>query len=236
MNNKYLKEFEQNEKLYNFKKVIKVPLFTTLDNKFYNIEPTYPILFDDFNKSELDEVERVHKMKFDACKADINNLLTKPNKTNPVYIFCFVFDLSNFSSFEKIEVYYKELERVYNFKDKYKQILVGNKLDLAFNFKDEEKEKIKIFINEHNLKYYEISTKMIFNFEIFYASLFYTLFKNESPMFLDKFFMESFHHILNFKETFAKSQRSPIKSNGVPGPEKYDSNQYDISAKDSKSY
>jgi len=222
------------EKLYNFKKIIKVPSFITLDNKFYNIEPAYPILFDDFNKSELEEVERIHKLKFDACKADINNLLNEPTKTNPTFIFAFVFDLSNFKSFEMVQIYHNELDRIYNINSKYKQILVGNKLDLSFNFSDEQKEKIKAFISNNNLTYYEISTKMVFNFEIFYGSLFYTLFKNENQMFFDKFFMESFNYVLNSKETFGKSTRQSLRTNNFPGPEKYDSNPYDISTKGSK--
>lgn len=152
-------------------------------------------------------------------------------KDNPItYIFTFIFDLSSFASFEKIQIYYNELDRIYNIRDgKYKQILVGNKLDLAFNFQDSEKDKIKNFISNNNLTYYEISTKMIFNFEIFYGSLFYTLFKNENPMFFNKFFMESFNYVLNSKETFSKSNRQSLKTNGVPGPEKYDGNPFDIS-------
>jgi len=185
--------------------------------------------FDDFNQTELDEVEKKHKMKFDQCKADLNQLLLpeqteleKHSHSKSFFVFVFVFDLSNYASFEKVLIYYEEISRLYNFKDKHKQILIGNKLDLAFNFQDSEKEIIKKFINDKELKYYEITTKMIFNFEIFYGSLFYTLFRDENKMFYDKFFMEGFNYVLNSKVTFSKSSRSSAKLSLVPGPAKYE--------------
>ncbi len=235
---KYQKEFDHNNNLYNFKKIFKIPSFITIDNKFYNIEPAYPVKYDDINKSaELEDVERNHKMKFDACKTDINNLVLDPGKTNPIFVFLFVFDLGNFASFEKIKIYYEELNRIYNIKDKYKQVLIGNKSDLASTFCDSERDKISNFVTENNFadgKYIQISTKMITNFEFVYKNLIYNLFKIDYKTIVNKFFIESFDNILNSKESFSKSQRSSLKVNKVPGPEKYDSNPYDISTKESK--
>jgi len=140
----------------------------------------------------------------------------------------FVFDLSKFDTFKKIQIYYEELDRQFDIPKNHFKALIGNKVDKKRPFTHEEKEMVVNFINYHGFKYYEITTKMIFNFEKFFEAMFFELYINQDDFFRTQYFQERFTHILNCRQTFPKAERVTNRIDDGPGPSKYDSNVYDL--------
>jgi hypothetical protein len=151
----------------------------------------------------LDENEKLHRLKFDKVKLAID----KVNNQEPKLPFgmkstlLFVFDLSNFDTFKKSQVYYEELDKQFDIPKNHFKALIGNKVDKKKPFTQEEKEIVVNFIHENNFKYYEITTKMIFNFEKFFEAMFFELYINYDDFFKSTYFQERFTHVLNFRQT-----------------------------------
>ena len=178
----------------------------------------------------LEENEKLHRLKFDKVKHGVD----KVNNLEPKMMFgmkstlLFVFDLSKFDTFKKIQIYYEELDKQFDIPKNHFKALIGNKVDKKKPFSLEEKEMVVNFINNHNFKYYEITTKMLFNFEKFYEAMFFELYLNQDDFFKTQYFQERFTHILNFRQTFPKAERVTSKIEDGPGPARYDANLYDL--------
>jgi hypothetical protein len=216
------------QNLINFTKVLTISNFN-IELKFFPISPADNIEFTD-KINEEDEALREHKLKFDNMKSELERIIMK-QPTNPLaevkLLFLFVVDLKNFdSSYEKIRIYYDELNKYLNIEKQYFKAFIANKVDVKnINI---HRDELNVFLNAHNLNYYEISTKMFFNFEKFFEKLFFDVLESSNEAFSTKYFKERFNYVMTLRPTFARSERSSLKSNEVPGPQKYDSNVYNI--------
>lgn len=186
----------------NFVKVITVAKHL-IELKFFRIPHATPILYSDKFAENLDENEKLHKLKFDKVKLSVRKIGEMepklPHEMKTTLIF--VFDLSRFDSFKKIQIYYEELDREFNLGKNHFKALVGNKVDKKKPFSDEEKKILYNFTKDKQLKYYEITTKMLYNFEKFFEAMFIDLFLDVDDFFKTTYFQERFTHVLNYRQT-----------------------------------
>ena len=142
------------------------------------------------------------------------------------HIFLFIYDMTNYSSFETLMKYFERFESKYDITNDETIIpcIIGNKKDKNILFNEEQNKTFTEFVNKYNLKYYEISTKPFYNFSKFYSQL---IIDNFSPMhatFQENNFKEELRKIIENKSNFSKAIRSSLSSiEKNPGPE-YDLN------------
>ena len=173
-------------------------------------------------KNDIDKIINIKKTIIEYDK--INGY-----KMNIYYIFIFMYDMSDYLSYENIIKYYTFLKNKYNFNNEENFIycVVGNKKDKKIVFNSEQNKTMNDFIYKNNLKYYEISTKPFFNFSKFFVEL---IKDNIGPLYEDLFneknFQKELSNVIENKPNFSKAVRTsfdPYKDN--PGPE-YDLNIY----------
>ena len=227
---------ENRKKLRNFTKIFKI-CGSTVDSIELSIFPCIeaePLPYD-FDPGDEEEANFETQNKISLVKLinEISEILCKiPNNPNNKVeiIFFLCFDLSNFESFEKIVLYFSQLNQHFQFNSGYYNcILIGNKLDKKINDIGFHEAILK-FITKTNMRYYEISTYMFFNFENFFEKLFYELYGNQ-PQFLDPSFKRKFHQILSEKSNFLQSIRKTYPDNFNPSPDKYKNNPYEYPSK-----
>jgi hypothetical protein len=225
-----------------FSKVLQIEGFN-IELKFFPIENPDEIKFNDsLNEDEDGEfINKNQKYNFAKVVKQIKKLLTREYETRVrvFHVFLFCFDLSMFSSLKILQIYYNELNVIFNF-DKYYQALVGNKLDKKVYVDKDKQIIIDIFLGkilrkimtskskesiESNSKpkidtepretvpnsefkvislngkmpYYEISTKIFFNFEKFFQRLFDDILIKIDPYFSNIYFKEKLSNILCIK-------------------------------------
>lgn len=230
-NNTASQKFQSEKFDANFTKVLSISKFT-IDLRFFPIINAEKFKYNENIHDELEELEKEHQMKFDKVKSDLEKIIMKASRPNmsfeTKFVFVFVFDLENFETFDKIKVYYEELNKFLSIDDKHYKILLGNKLDRKTHFKSNQKENLFNFIEKNNFKYYEVSTKMFYNFEILFENIFFDNLMDLNEEFKSDYFKERFNYVMKLRPTFAKSERNAIKSNNVPGPQQYNANIYNI--------
>ena len=181
----------------------------------------------DYEPKETDEeyeLVKNYKITLKTTKQEIEYYLNLPGITKNCsieHLFLFVFDLKDFSSFEKLCVYFEELNKKFFISSNFKYVLIGNKMDQKKNFSEEEKEMFNSFISKYNFKYYEISTLSFFHFENFFENLFreqFTQILNGSN------YETKLHNLLTNKGNFSKSEKTLKRVYSNPGPDKYNSN------------
>ena len=138
--------------------------------------------------------------------------------------FIFIYDLSNFYSFELMRKYFSkiiEILKITNYEDNDIICILGNKKDKRESLDNEQELIYNDFIKSNeNIYIKEISTKPFFNFnKFFYELLSNILSKYHEKLFIENDFKSKFEKILLNKETFSKSMRNiynPYEDN--PGP------------------
>ena len=138
--------------------------------------------------------------------------------------FIFLYDLSNFNSFEMTKKYFMKINSKLNITDVEQNCItciIGNKSDKKENLEKEDEIKFNEFIKSYNNLYFkEISTKPFFNFEKFFYELFFSILtKYHEKLFLEADFRSNFESISFTRTTFSKGNRDvydPYKDN--PGP------------------
>ena len=227
------KKEEERLNLTKFIKIYKINL-NSIEISFYPCAEAEQIPYDYIpsEDNENNKFELENKISLKKLINEIAQIIMKPlssHKNNLKLLFLFCFDLSNRNSFKQLKLYYSQINRHFRIKDNYHSILVGNKIDkkCANNiFYD----SINQFISQNGLKYYEISTFMLFNFENFFEKIFYQVFENFSD-FSEEAFKNKFHNILEQKPTFLLSERKLHQENNNPSPNKYKNNQYEYPKK-----
>jgi len=176
---------------------------------------------------EFYQFEKTYKISIKQMVKEIEKIIIKPApnaRTKVEILFILTFDLSNFASFEKLMIYFSQIEKHFKFDENdYKMILLGNKMDKRVNMKQEEKEKFEKFRTVHSLNYYEASALMFFNFEIFFEKIIIENFGNLN-IFLQ--YRNRFHEIINTKKSFTKTKRPQFGGDDNPPANKYDNNPY----------
>ena len=239
----------ENSRIYHRPPVPEYPskLFNIYKTKIifkpYFISPAEDIPYDSIPKDDEDsdyEFEKENKITMKGIKNDIDKIMNikktiieydKINgyKMNVYYIFIFLYDMSDYLSYENIIKYYTFLKNKYNFNNEENFIycVVGNKKDKKIIFNNEQNQAMNDFIYKNNLKHYEISTKPFFNFSKFFVEL---INDNIGPLYEDLFneknFQKELSNVIENKSNFPKAVRTsfdPYKDN--PGPE-YDLNIY----------
>ena len=239
----------ENSKIYHRPPVPEYPskLFNIYKTKIifkpYFISPAEDIPYDSIPKDDEDsdyEFEKENKITMKGIKNDIDKIMNikktiieyeKINgyKMNVYYIFIFLYDMSDFLSYESIIKYYTYLKKKYNSlgEENFIFCVVGNKNDKKIILNNEQNKIMNDFIFKNNLKQYEISTKPFFNFSKFFVEL---IKDNIGPLYEDLFkeknFQKELSNIIESKSNFSKAIRTsfdPYIDN--PGPE-YDLNIY----------
>ena len=138
-------------------------------------EQPLPYDYDLRDDDEFYQFEKQYKISIKQMVKEIEKIIIKPapnDKTRIEILFVLCFDLSNYDSFDKLVIYFSQIERHFKLEvNDYKLILLGNKVDKKINFKKEEKEKIEKFRTKYCLNYYEASSLIFFNFEIFFEKI-----------------------------------------------------------------
>ena len=175
---------------------------------------------DDYEIKEEDsdyELESQIKISFEKIKKILIEKITNENlKLNEKYsnilinhLFIFLFDLSNYFSLEKIILYYNSISRFLKFDkniETFNSILIGNKIDKKIVFNSEENLILNKFIQNSNLKYYEISCKNFFDFRTFFIKFFIDLYSNKILL-NNETLKNCFINLIKNKSFFSKSKR-----------------------------
>lgn len=218
------------ENLTNFTKIFRIEK-NYFEINFYNIPPAEKVGFSD-NLNEDDEVEKIHKMKFENVKNFFQNIINKPSKNNlhVRYLLIYVFDMTNAESLAKINVYYEQISKHIHFDKSYFRIIIGNKSDMRVPFENIDRDMLSSFIAQRSINYYEISAKLNFNFAGFFEKMFFDCFESTFPVFAEEGFKERFRRVLTCIKTVPQEDRIGVfKYSEDPGPERYNTNPYDIS-------
>ena len=214
---------------------------TIIINKFHITLNFFPICeaekIDNLNSDQMakeeDEdyqFEQNYHISLKNVKKEIQTYLFKGGKNSistVENVFLFIFDLQDFSTFERLQIYYTELEKYFQINNNFLKALIGNKVDLKIHFKEEQRKKIEDFISKNNFKYYEISTFMFFNFELFFENLFKDVLSSLDENFSNPIFLNRFHLLLSKRPNLSKAQRDNFKPSNTPGPGEYKSDVYD---------
>ena len=201
-------------------------LLFNIHNHKITIKPFYievaETLPDNFEVKEEDsdyELESEINISFEKIKKILvekitnENLLIKLNeKYNNIlinHLFIFLFDLSNYYSLEKIILYYNSISRFLKFDkniETFNSILIGNKIDKKMVFDNEEKLIFNKFLQNSNLKYYEISCKNFFDFRNFFVKFFIDLYSNKI-LFNNEILKNCFVNLIKNKSFFSQAKR-----------------------------
>ena len=210
--------------------------------KPYFISPAENLLYDSKPKDEDDsdyDFEKENKLTMKGIKNDINKIM-EINKTvieldklygykiNIYYIFLFLYDMTDYSSFETLLKYFDRLNTKYEITNRENIIscIIGNKKDRNILFNEKQLKTLNEFINKYKLKHYEISTKPFYSFPKFFAQF---IIDNLSPMheeFKENNFKEELKKLIINKSNFSKALRSPISLNEKNPGFEYDLNIY----------
>ena len=188
---------------------------------------------DDSDSSDEDEeirheykiqLNETKKSIIDMFKAISKNAENDPNSLQET-VFIFMYDMSDFSTFERLLIYYDSISRKFGLKGNSKCVVIGNKIDRRIVFKDDEYDKINSFMKVDNFRKYDISTKINFSFKQFFYDLIINSISEDVS-----YNKEKFKAILNNKTTMSKSERKGLDfgNNKNPEPGKYNTNIYEF--------
>ena len=150
---------------------------------------------------------------------EITKLLTKEQKDINATLntlFLFVYDLKDFSTFKKMELYYNKLRDYFKIDDNYLKALVGNKADSRITLSKRDEEFLDNFIKDNDMKHYEISTYNYFNFEKFFEQLFIDIISPINSELQKETFLNRFHLVLHSRANLSKAERRIHDINDVP--------------------
>ena len=188
-------------------------------------------------------LQKEYKISFEGIRRDLNEKLgikdtvivqDKLNgfNTSVFTLFVFLYDLSNFYSFETLILYYSKIAKIYHLdeEENFKACIVGNKIDKKIFMEKEQESVFNEFLKNTHLKKFEISTKPYFSFDKFFVDFFiqnFSMFNLNQTIQLqnhklleDNSFIEEFKKIVKNKSNFSRSDRSYINTTPLsPGPE-----------------
>ena len=180
----------------------------------------------DFSSSDEDEeIREEYHIKFSPTKKSIIKFISSNNSNLPTEnIFVFFYDLSDFNSIERLLLFYESINRKFKLNEnQIKSFLIGNKNDKKIILNKSESEKLNEFIKlgNFNKNKYEISTKLSFNFNLFFDNFISQILKDYN------YDSKKFTNILYHSQNFDKAERKGIfVKNDNPGPDQYNTNVY----------
>ena len=231
-----LKKEKERKKIMSIQKIYKFISFNTIKISTFPCIEIQPLNnnIDDENYLKLDEFEKKYNKSIKGLINEIIQIISFPtenidDKIEILFLFCF--DLGNLKTFNNISLYYNEINKKFNInKNNFNAILIGNKNDKKKIMKENQQNILANFILKVNIKYYEISSLLYFNFDNFFENLFYDIFDNNfNYNYNTNEFKYKFHQIISERPKFSKSQRSlDLKEHfPSPSPNKYNNNPYE---------
>jgi hypothetical protein len=210
-----------------FKKIYNLG-FNSIEISFFPCAEEEPLAYDYELKDEDEfyEFEKEYRVSIRRLIKELESIILKPAEDSKLQIeilFMLCFDLSNKSSFEKLLVHFSQINRHFKLNEDYKLVLIGNKMDKRVSMNNDEKENIEQFKSKFNLKYYETSTLMFFNFDNFFEKLILDNF-GDYPIFNQ--YKDKFHEIITTKKSFPKTKRPQFGGDENPPSNKYNNNPY----------
>ena len=212
----------ERKNLMKFKKIFIVGK-TRLEFNFFPIKSAEEKIMTGLNdaRDEDEEVKFGNQLiNFKSIQEEIRNYLIKEKKDESSDInnlFLFVYDLKNFSTFKKLELYYNKLNDYFKIDNNYIKALLGNKVDSKIVVPKKDKDYLETFLkNNPELKYYEISTYNYFNFENFFEMLFKDIISPSYEELQKPTFLNRFHLVLHSRPTLSRAERKIHKINDVP--------------------
>ena len=220
---------EKRTELMSFSKIYKLRM-NNLELHFYPYIEAQPLAYDyEFREDdEFYEFEKEYKITIKPLIKQLEHIILKQSEnqnTQVEFLFLFCFDLSDVNSFEKLLLYFSQIEKHFKLSSNFKLALIGNKMDKKVPMSNEQKEGIENLISQLNSKYYEISSLMFFPFENFFEKLILDHF-SDLPILSSDEAKKYFHQILTEKNSFTKANREIFQTNDVPSPSKYNNHQY----------
>ena len=212
----------ERKNLMKFKKIFIVG-HTRLEFNFFPIksadEKTVTGVIE--NKEDDEEIKFGNKLiNLKNVKIEITKLLTKdPKDSNAVLenLFLFIYDLHDFSTFKKMDIYYNKLKDYFKLDSNYLKAIIGNKDDTRMPLDDSDKLFFDKFMKNNNIKHYEISTFNYFSFEKFFEQLFIDIISSIDEKVLQKqTFLNRFHLVLHSRSNLSKAERKIHNINDVP--------------------
>ena len=206
---------------YYIKPAIQLPIDYEIDEEDsdYEIEINHKIILTDI-KTSIKENLYSNELKID----EIN---LKDYQISIINLFIFVFDLSNYRSFEHIILYYNSLNKYFLFNNEEHNIsciLIGNKLDKKIIFDQEQQNNLNTFIKKFSIPYYEISTRIFFPFDKTFEKILLNNLAQFESSFKKEHVIRYMKQIFENKSTFNKASKSTKDINDeFPGP-KYNIN------------
>jgi hypothetical protein len=210
-----MKNEEKRMELKNFSLIYKIRM-NYFEVRFFPCIEAIHLDYDYESKEdddELLELEKQYKFSLRPLIKEIKEIILSPaeNPNNQIeFLFLLCFDLSNFDTFEKLLIYFKQVNRLLKISDNFKICLIGNKMDKKLPFNKEDKDKITKFKNDIKANYYEISTMMFYPFDKFFETIILDNFKN-LPMLDNKDDKTLFHETLMKKIIFLKLKEKLVK-------------------------
>ena len=220
--------------LMRFTKIFRLEL-NNIQVSFCPCPNAEPLDYDYEPKDEEDEnydFEKEYKISIKKMMSEIEFTIIRPAedpRAQVEILFLLCFDLSNFSSFENLVIFFSQINKHFKIThNDFKLALIGTKLDMKKSFRAEEKENIENFKNELKINYYEISSLMFFNFDNFFEKIILDIYGNIFPFFSSDRYKNIFHEILRTNHNFTKTKRGKFEiTNDNPGPNKYNNNVYE---------
>ena len=213
--------------------------------KPYFISPAEDLLYSSNNDEEDSdyEFEKKYKLTVKGVKSDIDKVINGQKTVIEIEklsgykiyiynIFIFIYDMTDYSSFETIIKYFDRLQTKYDItkNENFLACVIGNKKDKNILFNHENSRTLHKFINKYNLKHYEISTKPFYDFGKFYSQFIIDILSPMHKFFEENNFKQELKKLVENKQSFSKALRSSIENpEKNPGPE-YDLNIYSFNS------
>ena len=212
----------ERKSLMKFKKIFIVG-HTRLEFNFFPIKSADEKTVTGITENKEDDEEIKFGNKLINFKNVINEIRKiyvkdlKDSNANLATLFLFVYDLKDFSTFKKMEIYFNKLGNYFQADSNYLKAIIGNKADLRVRLQKRDKEYLEKFMkNNSDTKHYEISTYNYFNFEKFFEQLFIDII---SPLYEElhkQTFLNRFHLVLHKRANLSKAERKIHDINDVP--------------------
>jgi len=213
--------------------------------KPYFISPAEDLLYSsNIDEEDSDyEFEKKYKLTVKGVKSDIDKVINGQKTVIEIEklsgykiyiynIFIFIYDMTNYSSFETIIKYFDRLQTKYDItkNENFLACVIGNKKDKNILFNHENSRTLHKFIDKYNLKHYEISTKPFYDFGKFYSQFIIDILSPMHKFFEENNFKQELKKLVENKQSFSKAMRSSIENpEKNPGPE-YDLNIYSFNS------
>ena len=202
--------------------------FNRIEISYFPCAEEEPLPYDYELKEEDEfyEFEKEYRVSIRRLIKELEAIILKPvedGKTQIEILFLLCFDLGNFASFEKLLVHFSQINKHFKLNEDYKMVLIGNKMDKRVSLTNEEKDNFEKFKSKFKLNYYETSTLMFFNFDVFFEKL---ILENLGDLSIFNQYKDKFHEIIHTKRTFAKTKRPEFGGDDNPPANKYNNNPY----------